>query len=149
MSLGKIVAGIIVVTTVVIGLSFVFLQPKYSYTVALIGSSIIVFSFLIWLNDKHFNEQINTRVFSIKDKKFIEDVITRQMNMHGITKVVEKDNTVEYYRGKHLAGKVKFRTDQQGNPIKIDGKYVIEVEAPEYILHNIDHEVWSLIGKRK
>ncbi|NPA52933.1 MAG: hypothetical protein GXO22_08560 [Aquificae bacterium] len=149
MSLGKIVAIIITITALAIVLSFVFLKTKYSYTVALIGSSIIVFSFLIWLNDKHFNERINIRVFSIKDKKFVQDVITRQMNMHGITKVVEKENTVEYYRGKHLAGKVKFRTDQEGKPVKVDDKYIIEVEAPEYILHNIDHEVWSLIGKRK
>ncbi len=149
MSFGKAVAIIIGITAIAIGLSFLFLEPKYSYTVALIGSSIIIFSFLVWLNDKHFNEQINTRIFSIKDKKFIEDVITRQMNMHGITKVVKKDNTVEYYKGKHLAGKVKFRTDEKGNPIKVDDKYVIEVEAPEYILHNIDHEVWSIIGKRK
>ncbi len=149
MSLGKVVSVIIAVTSVVIILSFLTLESKYSYTVALIGSSIIIFAFLIWLNDKHFNEQINMRVFSIADKKFIEDVITRQMNMHGITKVIEKDNTVEYYRGKHLAGKVKFRTDDRGEPVKIDGKYIIEVEAPEYILHNIDHEVWSIIGKQK
>ncbi len=149
MSLGKIVAVIISVTLAVILISFLTLQPKYSYTIALIGSSIIVFAFLIWLNDKHFNEQINTRIFSIADKKFVDDVITRQMNMHGITKVVEKDNTVEYYRGKHLAGKVKFRTDEKGEPVKVDGKYVIEVEAPEYILHNIDHEIWSIIGKQK
>lgn len=149
MSLGKVVAWIIGITSIIMVLSFIFLIPKYSYTIALIGSAIIIFSFLIWLNDKHYNEQINVRVFSIADKKFIQDVITRQMNMHGINKVVQTDNGVEYYKGKHLAGKVRFKTDEKGEPLKVDGKYVIEVEAPEYILHNIDHEVWSIIGKRK
>jgi len=55
---------------------------------------------------------------------------------------------IEFYRKGQKAGEVKFKVDEKGNPVKIDGKYIIEIEAPEYILHNIDHETWSLIGKR-
>ncbi len=102
----------------------------------------------MWINDKFYNEQINVRTFSISDKNFIKDVVTRQMNMHGVTKIVDNGNEITFYKGKEKTGSVKFKTDEQGNLLKIDGKYIIEIEAPEYILHNIDHETWSIIGKK-
>ncbi|NPA54038.1 MAG: hypothetical protein GXO21_05155, partial [Aquificae bacterium] len=121
---------------------------KYSLSLGIIDIAIIIFAFLVWLNDKHFHEQMSQRVFSIEDKNFIHDVISRQMNMHGIDKIVENQNKIEFFKGKHKVGEVIFKTDEKGNILKIDGKYIIEVNAPEYILHNIDHETWSLIGKR-
>jgi uncharacterized protein YggT (Ycf19 family) len=137
--------GLFTVFTVI---TFFTLPRKYGISLLIIDISVIIFAFLVWLNDKHFNEQINERVFSISDKKFIQDVIVRQMNMHGITRIIEKDNTIQFYKGNKKTGEVKFKTDNTGKPLKIDGKYIIEVKAPEYILHNIDHETWSILSQK-
>ncbi|HIE59730.1 MAG TPA: hypothetical protein EYH43_03180 [Persephonella sp.] len=129
--------------------SFFLLPLKYSISFAIMDFAVIVFAILIWWNDKYYNEQMGLRVFSISDKKFIRDVIFRQMNMHGVSKILEKDNIIEFYKGKEKAGEVRFKLDENGKPLIVDGKYVIELEAPEYILHNIDHELWSLIGHKQ
>ncbi|WP_456403001.1 hypothetical protein [Persephonella sp.] len=139
--------GLIIATILTIILFFI-LPKKYAYSLLIIYSSILIFSVLVWINDKFYNEQINVRTFSISDKNFIKDVVTRQMNMHGVTKIVDNGNEITFYKGKEKTGSVKFKTDEQGNLLKIDGKYIIEIEAPEYILHNIDHETWSIIGKK-
>ena len=143
-----IVGGIALFTLFTIA-SFFFLPLKYSVSFAIMDFATIVFAILIWWNDKYYNEQIGLRVFSISDKRFIKDVIFRQMNMHGASKIIEEDTKIEFYKGKNKAGEVRFKLDENGKPLVIDGKYVIEVEAPEYILHNIDHELWSLIGHKQ
>ena len=143
-----IVIGITIFTIFTI-LSFFILPTKYSVSFAIMDIATIIFAFLVWLNDKYYNEQISLRIFSISDKKFVEDVIFRQMNMHGVTKIVEKEHKIEFYKGKNKAGEVRYKLDEKGNPLYIDKKWVIEVEAPEYILHNIDHELWSLIGTKQ
>ncbi|WP_457641608.1 hypothetical protein [Persephonella sp.] len=148
MNSGKLILFLIVCFTVFTFLSFSFLEKKYSISLLIVDLSVIIFAFLVWINDKHYHEQMSERIFSISDKKFITDVIVRQMNMHGITEVVEKDNKIEFFKGKEKAGEVRFRTDSNGNPLIIDGKYVIEVKAPEYILHNIDHETWSILSQK-
>ncbi len=148
MGVGRIIVAGIVIFTVFTAVSFFFLDKKYSISLAIIDTSVVVFAFLVYMNDKVFSERMSQRIFSISDKKFIDDVIVRQMNMHGITEIVNKGNVIEFYRKGQKAGEVKFKVDEKGNPVKIDGKYIIEIEAPEYILHNIDHETWSLIGKR-
>ncbi|WP_457626507.1 hypothetical protein [Persephonella sp.] len=148
MSVGRLILAGIMVFTFLTAVSFFVLDKKYAVSLAIIDSSVIIFAFLVWLNDKYFHERPGQRVFSISDKAFIDDVIIRQMNMHGITDVVRKENVIEFYKKGHKTGEVRFRTDENGQPVKIDNKYVIEVEAPEYILHNIDHETWSIIGKR-
>ncbi len=149
LSFGKTIILGITAFTIFTVLSFFILPTKYSVSFAIMDVATIIFAFLVWLNDKYYNEQISLRVFSISDKKFIQDVIVRQMNMHGINRVVEKDHKIEFYKGKEKAGEVRFKLDDKGNPLYIDKKWVIEVEAPEYILHNIDHELWSLIGNRQ
>ena len=146
---GKFTFWLIVIMAAITALGFLFLEKKYSISISFITVSIMVFSFLIWLNDKHYSEEQSMRVFSISDKEFIHDVIVRQMNMHGITKVIETDDGMEFYKGKHKAGYLIFKKDENGNPLVVDGKYVIEVHAPEYILHNIDHELWSIIGQKQ
>jgi len=148
MKIGKFIFGGIILFTALTVLSYFFLPPKYSVSLTIIDISVVVFAFLVWLNDKHYHERMSQRIFSINDKAFIHDVITRQMNMHGVNRVLETDNKVEFYKGKHKVGDVVFRTDKDGKPLIVDGKYIIEVNAPEYILHNIDHETWSLIGKK-
>ena len=145
---GKNVTILTIVLLIILALSFVFLEKKWSVSLALIFSAVIVFAILIWLNDKHYNEQMSSRVISVDSLDFVHDVVTRQMNMHSINKIVETDDGIEFYKGKHKAGEVKFRKDENGNLVKVDGKYIIEIYAPEYILHNIDHELWSLIGKK-
>ncbi|WP_457639364.1 hypothetical protein [Persephonella sp.] len=148
MTVGKAVTAGIVLFTLLTVASFFFLPPKYSITLALIDITMVIFAVLVWFNDRYFNEQINHRVFSIADLKFIDDVIVRQMNMHGVNRIVRKDSVIEFYRKNHKTGEVKLKVDEKGRPVVIDGKYIIEVEAPEYILHNIDHETWSLIGRK-
>ncbi len=148
MSFGRaIITGILIFTIFTVS-SFLFLPHKYSYSLLIIDIAVITFAFLTWLNDKHFHELPSQRIFSIEDRSFVQDVITRQMNMHGVNRIIETDKKVEYFKGKHKVGEVVFKTDENGNILKVDGKYVIEVNAPEYILHNIDHETWSLIGKK-
>lgn len=148
MNFGKIILGFIIAFTILTLISFFFLEKKYSVSLGIIDSSIIIFAFLVWLNDKYHHERMSQRVFSINDKKFIQDVIVRQLNMHGITDIKDYKTKMEFYKKGHKVGELNFRTDKNGNPVQIDGKYIIEIEAPEYILHNIDHETWSLIGKR-
>ncbi|WP_029523059.1 hypothetical protein [Persephonella sp. KM09-Lau-8] len=146
--MGKIILGFIVAFTILTVISFFVLDKKYAVSLGIIDLSIIIFAFLVWLNDKQFHERPGQRIFSISDKKFIDDVIVRQMNMHGITEIKNCGNKIEFFKKGHKAAELKFRTDENGKPVVIDGKYVIEIEAPEYILHNIDHETWSLIGKK-
>ncbi len=148
MNVGRVIFFSILFFTLFTFLSFFFMQKKYAVSLAIIDTSVVIFAFLVWLNDKYFHERLGQRVFSISDIKFIDDVVVRQMNMHGITEVVKKENIIEFYKKGHKTGEVRFRTDEKGNPVIIDGKYIIEIEAPEYILHNIDHETWSIIGKR-
>jgi uncharacterized protein YggT (Ycf19 family) len=145
----KAIVGGILAFTVFTILSFLFLPAKYSVSFAIMDLAVIVFAILVWWNDKYYNEQMGLRVFSISDKKFIRDVIFRQMNMHGVNKILEAEDKIEFFKGKEKAGEVRFKLDNEGKPLIIDGKYVIEVEAPEYILHNIDHELWSLIGHKQ
>ncbi len=148
MGVGRIIVAGIVIFTIFTAVSFFFLDKKYSISLAIIDISVVVFAFLVYLNDKVFSERMSQRIFSISDKKFIDDVIVRQMNMHGITEIVNKGSVIEFYKKGQKAGELKFKVNRNGNPVKIDGKYIIEIEAPEYILHNIDHETWSLIGRR-
>ena len=145
----KAIVGGIIFFSLFTFASFFLLPLKYSISFAIMDFAVIVFAILIWWNDKYYNEQMGLRVFSISDKKFIRDVIFRQMNMHGVSKILEKDNIIEFYKGKEKAGEVRFKLDENGKPLIVDGKYVIELEAPEYILHNIDHELWSLIGHKQ
>jgi len=147
-NLGRLMLFIIGVFTVLTVLSFFVLEKKYSISLAMIYFSVVIFTFLVWLNDKYFHERPGQRIFSISDRAFIDDVITRQMNMHGITEIKEEKGVIQFFKKGHKTGEVRFRLDENGQPLKVEGKYVIEVEAPEYILHNIDHETWSLIGKK-
>ncbi|WP_293442182.1 hypothetical protein [Persephonella sp.] len=148
MNVGRVIFFSILLFTLFTVLSFFVLPKKYAVSLGIIDTSVVIFAFLVWLNDKYFHERPGQRVFSISDKRFIDDVVVRQMNMHGITEVVKKENSIEFYKRGHKTGEVRFRTDEEGKPVIIDGKYIIEIEAPEYILHNIDHETWSIIGKR-
>ncbi len=146
---GKAVVGGIILFTVITAIALFTLPPKYGVSLFIMDIAVIIFAFLVWLNNKYYDEQIGTRILSINDKDFIYAVIARQMNMHGANDIKDKGNVIEFYKGKNKAGEVRFRTDENGNPIKVDGKWVIEVVAPEYILHNIDNELWSLIGTKQ
>jgi len=148
MNFGRLMFFIIGIFTVLTVFSSFFLEKKYSISLAMIDLSVIVFAFLVWLNDKYFHERPGQRIFSISDRAFIDDVIARQMNMHGVTEIKEENGWIGFFKKGHKTGEVRFRMDEDGQPVKIDGKYIIEVKAPEYILHNIDHETWNLIGSK-
>ncbi len=145
----KAVISGIILFTVITAIALFTLPPKYGVSLFIMDIAVIVFAFLVWLNNKYYDEQIGTRVLSINDRDFIYAVIAKQMNMHGANDIRDNGNVVEFYKGKTKAGEVRFKLDENGKPLQVDGKWVIEIVAPEYILHNIDNELWSLIGTKQ
>lgn len=131
-------------------LTVIFISNKtLFYTFLLIDISVITFTILVWLNDKYHNEEISQRILSFPQKDMIKDIIQKQANMLKFDRVEEKSDGLEVYKGKHKVIDVKFEKDENGNILVIDGKYIAKIEAPEYVLHNIDQEIWSHIGRKK
>jgi hypothetical protein len=62
-------------------------------------------------------------------------------------KFEELKDGYKIYKGKHLVVEAIFEKDEKGNILAVDGRYVVKIKAPEYVLHNIDNEIWSHIGK--
>jgi len=113
----------------------------------LIDITVIVFSILVWFNDKYYNEQISERIVSFPSKEMIKDILKKQSNMLRFDKFEELEDGYKIYKGKHLVVEVIFEKDENGNILVVDGRYVVKIKAPEYVLHNIDNEIWSHIGK--
>ncbi|MCX7760579.1 MAG: hypothetical protein N2Z81_05265 [Hydrogenothermaceae bacterium] len=131
-------------------LTIIFFSNKtLFYTFLLIDISVITFTILVWLNDRYHNEEIGQRVLSFPQKDMIKDIIQKQANMLKFDKIEEKTDGLEVYKGKHKVIDVTFEKDENGNLLVIDGKYIAKIEAPEYVLHNIDQEIWSHIGLKK
>ncbi|GAB6072962.1 hypothetical protein JCM14244_13390 [Venenivibrio stagnispumantis] len=145
--LKKVAFGIIGFLIILTIFSYFFIGIKYALAFFMITITIIIFSITTWLNDRYYNEQISKRVYSIPNRAAINDVILKQMNMLRADKHIVAEDKHEFYKNNHLMAKVEFQKDENGNILQIDGKYIIEVEAPEYILHNIDQEIWSLVGR--
>ncbi|MEZ0323497.1 MAG: hypothetical protein ABWJ98_04210 [Hydrogenothermaceae bacterium] len=145
--LKKISISTILLLTV---LTVIFFSNKtLFYTFLLIDITVITFTILVWLNDKYYNEEISQRVLSFPQKDMIKDIIQKQANMLKFDRIEEKVDGLEVYKGKHKVIDVKFEKDENGNILVIDGKYIAKIEAPEYVLHNIDQEIWSHIGRKK
>lgn len=120
---------------------------KYSLTFGFIDLTIIVFAILVWLNDRHYNEEISERIVSFPSKEMIKDILQKQSNMLRFDKLEETEEGFKVYKGKDLVVKAIYEKDEKGNILNIDGKYVVKIKGPEYVLHNIDNEIWSHIGK--
>lgn len=122
-------------------------DTKYAITFGFLDLTVIVFSILVWFNDKYYNEQISERIVSFPKKEMIKDILQKQANMLRFDKVEELPDGYKVYKGKQLVIDATFEKDENGNLLQIDGKYIVKLKAPEYVLHNIDNEIWSHIGK--
>jgi hypothetical protein len=145
--LKKISIGII---TVLSGLTLLFLLQnniKYALTFGFIDLTVIVFSILVWLNDRYYNEQISERIVSFPNREMIKDILQKQSNMLRFDRIEELPDGFRVYKGKQIVIDATFEKDENGSILNIGGRYVIKLKAPEYVLHNIDNEIWSHIGK--
>lgn len=122
-------------------------DTKYAITFGFLDLTVIVFSILVWFNDKYYNEQISERIVSFPKKEMIKDILQKQANMLRFDKVEELPDGYKVYKGKQLVIDATFEKYENGNLLQIDGKYIVKLKAPEYVLHNIDNEIWSHIGK--
>ncbi|WP_297887448.1 hypothetical protein [Sulfurihydrogenibium sp.] len=132
------------------GLTVLFLiqnNIKYAITFGFIDLTVIVFSILVWFNDKYYNEQMSERIVSFPNKEMIKDILQKQSNMLRFDKIEEFPDGFKVYKGKQLVIHAIFEKDENGNILNIGGRYVVKLQAPEYVLHNIDNEIWSHIGK--
>lgn len=120
----------------------------WMFTFLLIDITVITFSLLLWFHDRQQREERGQRVISFPVKEMIKDLIYKQANMLKFDRVIEKEDGFEVYRGNYKVIKVEFEKDEKGDILRIDGKYVARIEAPEYVLHNIDQEMWSHIGRK-
>ncbi len=144
----KKVTFILIFSLTILTLYFLFVNNiKYSLTFGLIDLTIIVFAILVWINDKHYNEEISERIVSFPSKEMIKDILRKQSNMLRFDKVEETEEGFNIYKGKELVVQAIYEKDEQGNILNIDGKFIVKIKGPEYVLHNIDNEIWSHIGK--
>lgn len=144
----KKVTFILIFSLTILTLYFFFVNNiKYSLTFGLIDLTIVVFAILVWINDKHYNEEISERIVSFPSKEMIKDILRKQSNMLRFDKVEETEEGFNIYKGKELVVQAIYEKDEQGNILNIDGKFIVKIKGPEYVLHNIDNEIWSHIGK--
>jgi hypothetical protein len=145
--LKKVSVSLIVVLTVLTISFYLYGNLKFAVMFGLIDITVIVFSILVRFNDKYYNEQISERIVSFPSKEMIKDILKKQSNMLRFDKFEELEDRYKIYKGKHLVVEAIFEKDEKGNILVVDGRYVVKIKAPEYVLHNIDNEIWSHIGK--
>lgn len=147
--LRKLVISLIVFLTVITLLSY-FTSNKMIFIASLmVDITIIVFAILVWLNDRHYSHQMGQRIISFPDINMLIDIIQKQSNMLKFDKIENREDLIEVYRGKQKVLTAELEKDESGNILKIDGKYIAKIQAPEYVLQNIDEEIWSHIGRKK
>jgi hypothetical protein len=145
--LKKVSISLIVILTALTIFFYLYGNLKFAVMFGLIDITVIVFSILVWFNDKYYNEQISERIVSFPSKEMIKDILKKQSNMLRFDKFEELEDGYKIYKGKHLVVETIFEKDENGNILVVDGRYVVKIKAPEYVLHNIDNEIWSHIGK--
>jgi len=77
----------------------------------------------------------------------IKDILKKQSNILRFDKFEEVEDGYKIYKEKHLVVEAIFEKDEKGNILVVDWRYVVKIKVPEYVLHNIDNEVWIHIGK--
>lgn len=147
--LRKLVISLIVFLTVITLLSY-FTSNKMIFIASLmVDITIIVFAILVWLNDRQYSHQMGQRIISFPDINMLIDIIQKQSNMLKFDKIENREELIEVYRGGQKVLTAELEKDESGNILKIDGKYIAKIQAPEYVLQNIDEEIWSHIGRKK
>lgn len=146
--LRKITTLLILILTIS-AIFFYFVSNKTMFiALTMIDITVIVFAILVWLNDRQHNHQVGQRVVSFPDINMLTDIIQKQANMLKFDRIENKQDTIEAYRGKQKVLTAQLEKDENGNILVIDGKYVAKIQAPEYVLQNIDEEIWSHIGRK-
>lgn len=147
--LRKLVISLIVFLTVITLLSYLISNKMIFIASLMVDITIIVFAILVWLNDRHYSHQMGQRIISFPDINMLIDIIQKQSNMLKFDKIENREDLIEVYRGKQKVLTAELEKDESGNILKIDGKYIAKIQAPEYVLQNIDEEIWSHIGRKK
>lgn len=147
--LRKLVISLIVFLTVITLLSYLISNKMIFIASLMVDITVIVFAILVWLNDRHYSHQMGQRIISFPDINMLIDIIQKQSNMLKFDKIENKEELIEVYRGGQKVLTAELEKDESGNILKIDGKYIAKIQAPEYVLQNIDEEIWSHIGRKK
>lgn len=147
--LRKLVISLIIFLTVITLLSYL-TSNKMIFTASLmVDITVIIFAILVWLNDRQYSHQMGQRIISFPDINMLIDIIQKQSNMLKFDRIENREDLIEVYRGKQKVLTAELEKDESGNILKIDGKYIAKIQAPEYVLQNIDEEIWSHIGRKK
>lgn len=147
--LKKIMSTLILVLTLTTILSYISSNNTLFFTFLSIDLTVITFTILVWLNDRYHNEEMSQRVISFPNRQMLSDIIQKQANMLRFDRIVDKTDAIEVYKGKNKVISAEYEKDEKGNILLIDDKYIVKINAPEYVLHNIDQEIWSYIGRKK
>lgn len=147
--LRKLVISLIVFLTVITLLSYLISNKMIFIASLMVDITVIVFAILVWLNDRQYSHQMGQRIISFPDINMLIDIIQKQSNMLKFDKIENREDLIEVYRGKQKVLTAELEKDESGNILKIDGKYIAKIQAPEYVLQNIDEEIWSHIGRKK
>lgn len=147
--LKKIIISTIVILTILTAISYITSNKMMFMAFAMIDITIIVFATLVWLNDRQHGKEISQRVVSFPEVNMLTDIIHKQANMLKFDRIESKHDTIEAYRGKEKVLTAQLEKDENGNILIIDGKYIAKIQAPEYVLQNIDEEIWSYIGRKR
>ncbi|MGC9006033.1 MAG: hypothetical protein ACP5JX_00515 [Sulfurihydrogenibium sp.] len=143
----KVTLSTITILTILTVFFLIQNNVKYALTFGFLDLTIIVFAILVWFNDKYYNEQMSERIVSFPNKEMIKDILQKQSNMLRFDRIEELADGFRVYKGKELVIDAVFEKDENGNILNVGGRYVVKIKAPEYVLHNIDNEIWSHIGK--
>lgn len=147
--LKKITVSLIIILTALAGVFYLISNKTMFVAFAMIDITVIIFAILVWLNDRQHGQEMGERIISFPDINMLIDIIHKQANMLRFDRVENNKDTIEAYRGKQKVLTAQLEKDENGNPIVIDGKYIAKIQAPEYVLQNIDEEIWSHIGRKK
>lgn len=147
--LKKITVSLIIILTALAGVSYAISNKTMFVTFVMIDITVIVFTTLVWLNDRQHSQEVGERVISFPDINMLLDIIHKQANMLKFDRVENRHDTIEAYRGRQKVLTVQLEKDESGNLLLVDGKYIAKIQAPEYVLQNIDEEIWSYIGRKK
>lgn len=146
----KIITLLLISFLTIFAIIFYFVSNKTMFVaLTMIDITIIVFAVLVWLNDRQHTHQMGQRIISFPDINMLTDIIQKQANMLKFDRIENNQDKIEVYRGKERVLTAELEKDENGNILTVDGKYIAKIQAPEYVLQNIDEEIWSHIGRKK
>jgi len=95
--LKKVSISLIVILTALTILFCLYGNLKFAVMFGLIDITVIVFSILVWFNDKYHNEQISERIVSFPSKEMIKDILKKQSSMLKFDKFEKVEDGYKIY----------------------------------------------------